>query len=351
MDSDEQIDTQTLGIHHITAIAGDPQKNLDFYSGLLGLRLVKLTINFDDPTTYHLYYGDGSGNPGTILTFFPWPGAHRGRQGTGQASAVAFAIRPASLGYWIERLVRHGVKHEGPARRFGEQVLSFRDPDGLQVELVAHAPAEDWVPMPTGTLPNEHEVRGFHSVTLWEEGYEQTAQLLTKELGFRAAGDEHNVFRYLSAGGDPARQGHPGTPGTIVDVRCAPGFWGGIVAVGTIHHVAFRARDDATQLVLREHLARQGLNVTPVIDRQYFHSVYFREPGGVLFEIATDPPGFTVDEPLDELGTHLKLPPWLEGVRNELERVLPPLRRPSPRGTPEGGIEPESHIEVGDPTI
>jgi glyoxalase family protein len=351
MGSDQKIDTQTLGIHHVTAIAGDPQKNLDFYSGLLGLRLVKLTINFDDPTTYHLYYGDGSGDPGTILTFFPWPGAQHGRQGTGQASAVAFAIRPASLGYWIERLVRHSVKHDGPARRFGEQVLSFRDPDGLQVELVAHAPAEDWATMPAGMLPNEHELCGFHSVTLWEEGLERTAQLLTKELGFRAAGDEHNVFRYVSAGGDPARQGYPASPGTIVDVRCAPGFWRGVVAVGTIHHVAFRARDDATQLVLREQLARQGLNVTPVIDRQYFHSVYFREPGGVLFEIATDPPGFTVDEPLDELGTHLKLPAWLEGERDELERVLPPLTRPTPSGTAEGGIEPEPHIEVKDPTI
>jgi glyoxalase family protein len=351
MGNGEQIDTRTFGIHHVTAIAGDPQKNLDFYSGLLGLRLVKLTINFDDPTTYHLYYGDGAGNPGTILTFFPWPRAHQGRQGTGQASAVAFAIRPASLGYWIERLVQHGVKHEGPAKRFGEQVLSFRDPDGLQVELVAHAPAEGWVTLPTGMLPNEHEVRGFHSVTLWEEGYEQTAQLLTKELGFRAAGDEHNVFRYAATGGDPAHQGQPDTPGTIVDVRCAPGFWHGVVAVGSIHHVAFRARDDATQLVLREQLATQGLNVTPVIDRQYFHSVYFREPGGVLFEIATDPPGFAVDEPLDELGNHLKLPPWLEGARDELERVLPPLRRPTPRGAAQGGIEPEAHIEVRDPIV
>jgi glyoxalase family protein len=351
MGNHEQIDTQTLGIHHITAIAGDPQKNLDFYSGLLGLRLVKLTINFDDPTTYHLYYGDGSGHPGTILTFFPWPGAQHGRQGTGQASAVAFAIRPASLSYWIERLVRHGVKHNGPTRRFGEQVLSFRDPDGLQVELVAHAPAENWTTMPTGMLPNEHEVRGFHSATLWEEGYERTAQLLTNQLGFRAAGDEHNVFRYISAGGDSAREGHPGIPGTIVDVRCAPGFWGGVVAVGTIHHVAFRARDDATQLVLREQLAKQGLNVTPVIDRQYFHSVYFREPGGVLFEIATDPPGFTVDEPLDELGSHLKLPAWLEGERNELERVLPPLARPTPRGAAEGGSEPEAHIDVSGSTV
>lgn len=342
------MDTKTPGIHHVTAIAGDPQKNLDFYSAFLGLRLVKTTVNFDDPTTYHLYYGDNVGHPGTILTFFPWPGARQGRQGTGQTSAVAFAIRPSSLGYWVERLVQHNVKYEGPAKRFGEQVLSFRDPDGLQVELVAHKSSEEWATMPTGMLPPEHEIRGFHSVTLWEEGYEHTAHVLTDQLGFRETEDENNVFRYVSAGagGD--------SPGSIVDVRCAPGFWPGVVAVGTIHHVAFRARDDATQLALREQLAGSGLNVTPVIDREYFHSVYFREPGGVLFEIATDPPGFAVDEPADELGTHLKLPPWLEGARAELESVLPPLRRPTPGGAGEGGIggiEPEAHIETADPAI
>jgi catechol 2,3-dioxygenase-like lactoylglutathione lyase family enzyme len=192
---------------------------------LLGLRLVKLTVNFDDPTTYHLYYGDGAGNPGTILTFFPWPGANRGRAGTGQAFAVAFAIRPASLGYWIERLVQHGVQYEGPARRFGEQVLSFHDPDGLQVELVAHQPSEAWAALPTGMVANEHEIRGFHSVTLWEEGYEQTAHVLMNQLGFRATGDENNVFRYVAGGGDStSTEGTPGAPGTIVDVRCAPGF-------------------------------------------------------------------------------------------------------------------------------
>ena len=342
-------DTRTSGIHHVTAIAGDPQKNLDFYSGLLGLRLVKQTVNFDDPTTYHLYYGDGSGKPGTILTFFPWPGAARGRPGTGQAVSVAFAIRPRSLGYWLKRLARYGVKHDGPTKRFGEQVLTVRDPDGLQVELVAHEPSEAWDTMPGGMLPDEHAVRGFHSVTLWEEGYEQTAQLLANQLGFQAAGDEHNVFRYVAAGGDAASAGTSDTPGTIVDVRCAPGFWRGVVAVGTIHHVAFRARDDAVQLMLRGHLVKQGLNVTPVLDRQYFHSVYFREPGGVLFEIATDPPGFTVDEPLDELGTHLKLPPWLEGSRKELESVLPPLRRPASMGAEGARIEPETHIEVREP--
>ena len=248
---------------------------------------------------------------------------------------MAFAIRAASLGYWIERLVRHGVKYEGPTRRFGDQVLSFQDPDGLQVELIAHGPAAAWEPMPGGMVPNEHEVRGFHSVTLWDEGSEHTAQVLTNDLGFRAAGGEGTVFRYIASAGSgngSAADPGSGSPGTIVDVRCAPGFWRGAVGVGSIHHVAFRARDDATQRLWRERLIVRGLNVTPMIDRQYFHSIYFREPGGVLFEIATDPPGFTVDEPLDALGSHLKLPPWLEGARGELERVLPPLTRPAQHG-------------------
>jgi glyoxalase family protein len=340
-------DTGTRGIHHITAITGDPQTNLDFYCGLMGLRLVKLTVNFDDPTTYHLYYGDGSGKPGTILTFFPWPGARHGRQGTGQAAVLAFAIRPGSLGYWLERLSRHGVKYEGPATRFGQQVLFLRDPDGLQLELVGHEPSEVWNTMPTGLLPNEHQIRGFHSVTLWEERYGQTAQLLTNRLGFRPAGEEENLFRYVSTGADSTGP----SAGSIVQIKSVPGIRRGVVAVGTVHHVAFRARDDAAQLALREKLAGEQLNLTPVIDRQYFHSVYFREPGGVLFEIATDPPGFTVDEPLDELGTHLKLPPWLEAARKELEGVLPPLRVPWPEGNQEGIIEPEAHIEVQDPNI
>ncbi|MDQ3930709.1 MAG: ring-cleaving dioxygenase, partial [Chloroflexota bacterium] len=235
---------------------------------------------------------------------------------------------------------------QGPSKRFGEQVLSFQDPDGLQVELIAHRPAEAWESLPAGMLPNEHEVRGFHSVTLWEEGYEQTAQLLTGELRFRAAGEENNVFRYISTpgsitgagngtdeiGSDVSKARRVSSPGTIVDVRCAPGFWRGVVGVGSIHHVAFRTRDDVTQRALREQLIKRGLNVTPVIDRNYFHSVYFREPGGVLFEIATELPGFAVDEPVDELGAGLKLPPWLESSRAELERVLPPLRRPIPNG-------------------
>ena len=295
------------GIHHVTAIAGDPQRNLEFYTGLLGLRLVKLTVNFDDPDTYHLYYGDGAGRPGTILTFFPWPGAPKGRTGTGQLTVVAFSAPEGALGYWMERVRAHGIDFEGPSTRFGEQVLAFRDPDGLRLELVSHAGGEG------------HAIRGFHGVTLSEQGHERTAALLTGTLGFRFAGQAGNRFRYQTAFGGP---------GSFVDILDLPEEPPGRVAAGTVHHVAWRAAGAAEQQAWREEIARQGLNVTPVVDRKYFRSIYFREPGGVLFEIATDPPGFTVDEPLEELGTHLLLPPWLEPRRAEIERRLPPLSLP-----------------------
>ena len=306
-----------LGIHHVTAIAGDPQRNVDFYAGVLGLRLVKRTINFDDPGTYHLYYGDAHGNPGTILTFFPWPGAQRGRKGTGQATVTAFAIPPASLDFWAARLRDHGVHVEGPSPRFDEQVLIFADHDGLALELVAREEAQGpgWE---SAVVPPEHTVRGVHSVTLSLEGYERTATLLTGGLGFRAAGEQGNRFRYAT--GDGA--------GTRVDLLCQPEAPRGHVAVGNVHHVAWRVRDDASQARWRQHIDGLGLNVSPVMDRQYFHSIYFREPGGVLFEIATDPPGFAVDEPAETLGSRLMLPPWVEPQRGLLERMLPPLRVP-----------------------
>ena len=313
----------TNGIHHVTAIASDPQRNIDFYTRILGLRLVKLTVNYDDPSSYHLYYGDGAGHPGTLLTFFAWPGAGRGRRGTGQVGTTAFAIRPASLGYWMERLLQHGVHLVGsspsPIERFDERAISFSDPDGLLLELVAHPGAEDRPYWEGGPVPAEHAIRGFHAVTLFEEGFDHTDQLLTGTLGFRPLQQEGSLYRYTAA---------DGWPGSLVDIRVAPSFWRGVVAVGTVHHVAWRVPDDPTQRALRQELDGLGYNVTPVIDRTYFHSVYFREPGGILFEIATDPPGFTIDEPADELGTHLKLPPWLEPRRARLERLLPPLRLP-----------------------
>src|SRR5215207_10103377 len=304
-------------IHHVTAIAGDPQRNLHFYAGVLGLRFVKRTVNFDDPGTYHFYFGDATGSPGSILTFFAWPGANAGRTGTGQVAVTSLAIPPASLGWWLERLVTHGVRHEMPVRRFGaEQALAFRDPDGLLLELVAHPGAlarEGWG---GGPVPAEHAVRGVHGVTLWEEGLEDTAAVLTGPLGFRELTSEENVFRFAAG---------EAQPGAFVDVRCAPDFWRGSLGVGAVHHVAFRVRDDAEQLALRADVAGRGLNVTPQLDREYFRSIYFREPGGVLFELATDAPGFLVDEPFEALGSTLRLPPQYEQMRGDLERTLPPI--------------------------
>jgi len=317
-----------MSIHHVTAIAGHPQRNLDFYAGTLGLRLVKLTVNFDDPGTYHLYFGDELGRPGSILTFFPWPDGRRGRQGTGQVGTVSLAIPPASLGWWIERLLHHGIRYHGPARRFDEQVLGFSDPDGLLLELVATPRVERVEPWRDGPVPAEHAVRGIHGATIWEDGDRGSAEFLTRFLGFREVGQEENRLRLESA---------PAGAGTVVDLRRAPGFWAGAEGVGTVHHVAFRAPSDAAQLEQRERIEAAGVPITPVVDRQYFRSVYFREPGGVLFEIATDPPGFMVDEPPAELGTQLRLPPRYEAVRQRIERTLPPVRLP--HGSPAGVSE------------
>lgn len=307
-----------LGIHHITAICGEPQRNVDFYAGLLGLRLVKRTVNYDDPGTYHLYYGDGTGTPGSILTFFPWPGLPKGRPGTGQATVISFAIAPGSLGHWVQRLVHHGVPHTGPERRGDAQLLAFRDPDGLLLELVTDDRAHERPAWGGGAVSEEHAIHGFHSVTLWEDGYDDTAALLTEQLGCRLVRQDGEELFHFAAG--------DGGPGTRVTVRLAPGFWRGAMGVGTVHHVAWRAADDAAQLALRSVIHAHGCNPTPVIDRTYFHSVYFHEPGGVLFEIATDPPGFTVDEPLEALGERLVLPPHLEAYRARIERGLPPIR-------------------------
>jgi catechol 2,3-dioxygenase-like lactoylglutathione lyase family enzyme len=308
-----------MGIHHVTAIAREPQRNLDFYAGTLGMRLVKLTVNYDDPGTYHLYYGDDLGRPGSLLTFFPWTAGRPGRQGTGQTNGVGLAVPPASLGFWIERLLSRGVKYEGPARRFEEQVLAFADPDGLLLELIATPRVNQVQGWRDGPVPAEHAVRGVHAVTIWEDGDAGSAQFLTRTMGFRAEGEEENRLRFES--------GQDGL-GTVVELRRAPGFWRGTDGVGTVHHVAFRAADDAEQQARHQEIQRLGVGVTDVRDRNYFRSIYFREPGGVLFEIATDGPGFTLDERPEELGTTLKLPPQYEPMRERLERSLPPLRLP-----------------------
>jgi predicted esterase/catechol 2,3-dioxygenase-like lactoylglutathione lyase family enzyme len=308
------------GIHHVSAIASHPQRNLDFYSGLLGLRLVKRTVNFDDPQTYHLYYGDEVGTPGSIMTFFPWPGARRGRQGTGQAAVISFAIRPGAVGFWVERLLRHGVQHAGPTRRStpgagAEQVISFKDHDGLMLELVASEEAESrpaWGD--AAGIARENAIRGFHHVTLWVEKGDPSERVLVDTLGFRAVREENGTRRY--AAGD-------GGPGALMDVRDIGGFPRGTGGAGTVHHVAWNVGDDSEELALRERLVSAGLTPTPVIDRKYFHSVYFREPGGVLYELATAQPGFAIDEPVERLGERLMLPPQYEAQRGEIEAVLP----------------------------
>jgi glyoxalase family protein len=309
----------TSGIHHVTAISGEPQRNVDFYVGLLGVRLVKRTVNFDDPGTYHLYYGDGAGSPGSIMTFFPWDGAPKGRIGAGQLTVTSFSFPASSLGYWTERLVESGIRFEKPEDRFGETVLRFPDPDGLRLELVAASDdrREGWS---EGPLPPEYAVRGFHHVTLLSTDPESTTPLMTETLGFRQTGEAEGRTRFEA--GD-------GGPGNTVDVANGSGFPRGTMGVGTVHHVAFRVPDEETQLELREKIAAFGYNVTHVLDRNYFRSIYFREPGGVLFEIATDPPGFTADEDPERLGESLKLPPWLEPRREQLEEVLPPLSVPA----------------------
>jgi glyoxalase family protein len=325
------MEKKIAGLHHVTAIASDPQRNLDFYAGLLGLRFVKRTVNFDDPGTYHFYFGDARGTPGTILTFFPWPGARRGIRGTGQIEATAFAISPDSVGHWLERFKQQHVTAEKASPRFGQDVIRFTDPDGLLLELIASAveagvsPAnakrsatEFWIDSP---VPAEHGLHGFHSVSAALEGYEKTARLLTDSFGYRLIQQSGNRFRFASA--------DDSAPGRIIDLLCLPDTAMGRVAAGSVHHIAFRAKDDDDQLQWREHFVDLGYNVTPVIDRTYFHSIYFREPGGVLFEIATEPPGFTLDEKLEELGTHLRLPPWMESARSQIEKILPPIQVPS----------------------
>jgi glyoxalase family protein len=307
------------GIHHITAIAGNPQRNLDFYTGVLGLRLVKLTVNFDDPGTYHFYFAGAGGSPGTILTFFPWVNARAGRLGSGQAAVVSFTIPEGSLGFWRKRLKDIGSSETFLETRFGEEVLNFQDPDGLPLALVSQPGdlEEGWEFAP---VPVKHAIRGFHSLSLWEEGFQQTAELLTGTLGFKLRQEGGGRFRFQAPGE---------AQGSLVDVFIQPNSQPGKMGAGIVHHVAWRTKDDESQLDWRRKLVDLGFNVTPVMDRQYFHSIYFREPGGVLFEIATDPPGFTLDEAPENLGTSLKLPPWLESRRDKIEKALPEIQLPA----------------------
>lgn len=311
------------GIHHVTAIAGPAQPNVDFYAGFLGLRLVKRTVNFDDPETYHLYYGDEVGRPGSILTFFPWPDAFQGKNGIGMASSLAFSIPPGASDYWIGRFADEGRPFDAPVIRFGQPVIRFEDPDGLILELIEEPELPLEIESVSGwsnPIPDGSAIRHFHSVTLGIASPEPTARLLVDTFGYQAAGEEEGRLRFSSVQG----QG-----GHVVDIIQPETSLHGRMGKGTIHHIAFRAKDDEEQAYWQDELSSLGFDVTPVRDRQYFRSIYFREPGGVLFEIATDPPGFTRDEAPDKLGSSLKLPEWLEPRRGALEKRLPDLNVPN----------------------
>lgn len=303
------------GLHHVTALASDAQINLDFYAGILGLRLVKKTVNFDAPDVYHLYYGDEAGAPGTIMTFFPIQGLAKGRKGKGQMTVTSFSIPINSLDYWMKRLDKFKINYSHPQERFENEVfIYFEDHDGLGVELVANT-LDTRKGFTYGQIPAEHAVKGFYGVSLAEEGYERTGSLLTEQMGHKLVLEKGNRFRFSASG----------NAGDFVDVLATPEDAKGLSGSGTIHHLAFATHNDQSQLMVREDLLTRGLQVTPVVDRQYFHSIYFREPGGILFEVATSDIGFTLDEPVSKLGEALKLPDWEEKNRPGIEAGLKPI--------------------------
>ncbi len=306
-----------LGIHHITAIARNARRNFDFYSNVLGLRLVKKTVNFDDPYTYHFYYGDEAGSAGTILTFFPWEGISSGTKGTGMATEIGFSVPEGSFKFWLQRFDRYRVAHTQLSEKFGEPYLSFMDPDGLRLELVVSSKKDTRTPWQTGEVKAEAAMRGLHHITLTLADIKGTVEVLTGIFDYKIVEQEGNRYRFATAAVDAA---------AIVDLVESPGGRPGQVAGGSVHHVAFRVKDSTVQQQFRNRIAAKGLDITEQIDRNYFYSVYFREPGGVLFEIATDNPGFTVDEPLGELGMHLRLPAQYERHRTEIEQQLPLLQ-------------------------
>lgn len=303
------------GIHHITAIAGNPQKNIDFYTGILGLRLVKKTINFDAPDVYHFYFGDELGRPGTVFTTFPFTGARKGTKGTGELTYTAFSIGIDSLNYWIERLKKFGITVSDVQTRFGEKLIRFEDHDSMGIELVANDRDErpGWT---YGHIPSEHSIRGFYGATLNLRAKELTEQLLTRHMDYRMIGNEGERFRY----------GTQGKPGDIVDILIDKNGNRGAQSAGTVHHIAFRTANTTSQLAIQEILMQNGYQVTEVKDRNYFKSIYFREPGGVLFEIATDEPGFAIDEEEAHLGELVKLPEWAEPSREKIEKNLAPVK-------------------------
>ena len=305
--------TPVVGLHHITSIASDPQRNLDFYTQVLGLRFVKRTVNFDDPGTYHFYFGNDVGAPGTILTFFPWPAAHKGRIGAGEAIATAFSIPVGSFDFWAERLKTNGVSFT-ENERFGSRVITLSDPDGMILELVEHKEKQTTNPPRYADVEASHAIQGFYGVTLLERNLPRTEQVLHL-MGLEKIAEENGVIRFAPEGD---------ALGRFIDVKLDAAAPVGRMGAGTVHHIAFRNVDDAAQAEWRQTLSRH-LSVTPVQDRTYFHSIYFREPGGVLFEMATDNPGFLIDEPVESLGEALRVPEWYEPIREEIEARLTPL--------------------------
>ena len=304
------------GIHHITAIADSAASNFRFYTEVLGLRLVKKTVNFDDPYTYHLYYGDEPGHPGTLITFFPWEGVPRGKQGTGQVTAVAFAVPVEAITFWKDRLAAFNIRFKN-STRFGDPVIAFEDAHGMPLELVGVSHPPEISPWRQSPVDPANQLRGFHSATATVKTLNGTDNLLSQLFGMQNSGEEDGRTRFRMNDGT--------TAGTFYDLIAAPDASPGRMGSGTVHHIAFRTPSEEIQRKWRKLIGQQGYSVTPVIDRNYFRSIYFRESGGVLFELATDPPGFTVDEHLSDLGTALKLPQQHEPKRREIEAQLPPL--------------------------
>ncbi|GAB2563937.1 ring-cleaving dioxygenase [Spirosoma areae] len=309
------METLINGLHHVTTLAGDTQRNVDYYTDILGLRLVKKTINFDAPDVYHLYYGNQTGSPGTILTFFPYGSLPRGRKGVGQLTYTAFSVPTAALRFWMDRLHERTIPYAGPHKRFSETYLRFEDFDGMGIELVFTD--EDGRPgWDNGRIPAEFAIRGFHTVTLNESNPDRTIELLTETMQHTLVGEEEGRFRFKAGSGES---------GSFVDVLHSPTDVRSLQGAGSVHHVAFSTDSDDTQLAIREALMSAGYHPTTVLDRNYFHSIYFREPGGILFEVATNPPGFAVDEPVSELGQSLMLPPQYESRRASLVEALPEI--------------------------
>ncbi|ALI98894.1 ring-cleaving dioxygenase [Rufibacter tibetensis] len=312
------MENRILGLHHITAIAGSAKKNVHFYTKVLGLRLLKKTVNFDDPGTYHLYYGDERGSAGTILTFFPYEGARRGSAGTGMVTNIGYSVPEGSFDFWIDRFEKHNVIYNKPSEKFGEQYLTFLDPDGLKLELVIPKNQDNRVAWETNEVNASVATKGFHSVTLTLRDIKGTAAVLTDVFGYTLLEKSGNRYRYITDAVEHA---------AIIDLVELPNEARGIGGAGTNHHIAFRVKDEDTLMQFQQKVMRAGLGlqITNKIDRNYFYSLYFREPGGVLFEIATDNPGFGIDEPWDKLGSSLLLPPQYEPRRADIEAVLPKL--------------------------